>query len=424
MLQAGKTCKLEKKMRCKHVENLGLIPRILYRENNVKNYFCKTCFDNKYFRKECANCKVSKEIKDFIIIEKNDQKKEFYCDLNCYKKVNEKIVENPTDEKSSPENITDNPLENFSDFHKRLFSACKAGHLYNVQEIINSCSKIFLKNYLSTCHDIVSVICQEGHVHLLKYLITKGLIFDKNQALLTASTFGKIRILKYLIKNGADIHANDDLAVRYAIENGHVETVKYLHSIEVGVNPFTTSVSGFIFACGNGHLKMVDYLMDKNVDLGNKWRDAIFKARENGHINIVKYIENVMEKRGIFNPPSNFHYLTDNDFKFINCVFKYIGKIFPILIHVCDSDIRNGNIIHIFQKLSKEISHINIGVFQYDTIKYPKVRYERFTRFYMNQDQNRDYIEELSDFALKDFISRIFPNISLKKEISFLSVKK
>ena len=37
-----------------------------------------------------------------------------------------------------------------------------------------------------------------------------------------------MEVVKYLVDNGADIHANDDCALRWAAEHGRLEVVKYL----------------------------------------------------------------------------------------------------------------------------------------------------------------------------------------------------
>jgi hypothetical protein len=39
-------------------------------------------------------------------------------------------------------------------------------------------------------------------------------------------------VVKYLVENGANIHARDDEALRLASYNVHIEVVKYLESIK------------------------------------------------------------------------------------------------------------------------------------------------------------------------------------------------
>lgn len=563
MLQAGKTLKTEKKMRCVHTD---VYSRVLYRENNVKNYFCKTCFDSKYLPKKCTQCGRDREIKDFAIVLKNEHSRDHYCDVECYKgfskgfneksdkKINtekeQNIIKNLIEEKpgitvpknfyiltdndfelsgsmlylaeknvnicpmlvytytvlgekaigifeqlsnefpnvnigifkqngskyvhhipntstvkfysqrndysfflgnhdietikrfitektekitdkiindkepdtidNSPENqsdpMTEIPVVNFSDIHKKLFSVCQKGRLDKVKKIFKKwCSYDFLKKYLPTCDDILTVICKEGHTQVLDYIIMKGMNIenDKKDYLLTvASMSGKIYMVKYLVSIGANIHAKGNLAVEYAINNGHTEVVKYLRS----KGGFITCIqSGFISSCAKGRLDMVEYLLTEGADLENRWKEAISVAKTNNHTNIVEYLEKTMEERGIFTPPSNYHYLTDDDF-ILGCgKFQYIGTIFPILILFCDSDRVNG--IKSFQQLSKEIPSINIGIFQYNNSKYAKNMSCQFTvKFYENLKKYTLYTGNTVGNDLKPFVLNIIEKMGKTKD--------
>ncbi len=54
---------------------------------------------------------------------------------------------------------------------------------------------------------------------------------EDDDALIGASSNGKIKVVKYLVElkpDGANIHGEDDGALRYSSENGHTEVVKYL----------------------------------------------------------------------------------------------------------------------------------------------------------------------------------------------------
>ena len=46
-----------------------------------------------------------------------------------------------------------------------------------------------------------------------------------------ASKYGHLEVVKYLVSNGANIHAQNDWALILASENGHLEVVKYLESL-------------------------------------------------------------------------------------------------------------------------------------------------------------------------------------------------
>jgi ankyrin repeat protein len=46
-----------------------------------------------------------------------------------------------------------------------------------------------------------------------------------------ASEYGHLEVVKYLVEQGADIHAFDDYALRFANSNKHREVVNYLNNL-------------------------------------------------------------------------------------------------------------------------------------------------------------------------------------------------
>ena len=51
-------------------------------------------------------------------------------------------------------------------------------------------------------------------------------------ALGLAAVFGNLNIVKYLVDQGVNIHANDDYALEWATTNNHQEVVDYLKNYE------------------------------------------------------------------------------------------------------------------------------------------------------------------------------------------------
>ncbi len=49
-----------------------------------------------------------------------------------------------------------------------------------------------------------------------------------SKILIAASEDGNLDVVKYLVSQGADIHADKDWALGLAAENGHLAIVKYL----------------------------------------------------------------------------------------------------------------------------------------------------------------------------------------------------
>ena len=56
----------------------------------------------------------------------------------------------------------------------------------------------------------------------------KDVTADDNYAIRWASENGHLEVVKYLVQNGADVAADDNYAIRWAAKKGHLEVVKYL----------------------------------------------------------------------------------------------------------------------------------------------------------------------------------------------------
>jgi predicted metal-binding protein len=77
--------------------------------------------------------------------------------------------------------------------------------------------------------------------------------------LFESSKFGNLTDVKHLIEQGADIHANNDSALRYSIEAGRLHTVKYL--VEQGANIYANNDYALKHSADNKYLEIVEYLI-------------------------------------------------------------------------------------------------------------------------------------------------------------------
>ena len=75
-----------------------------------------------------------------------------------------------------------------------------------------------------------------GILSLVKYFLKQGadIHAGNNDALKSAAEYGHLDVVKYLVEQGADLHANNDEALRLADEHNHPEVVRYL--INQGAN--------------------------------------------------------------------------------------------------------------------------------------------------------------------------------------------
>ena len=65
---------------------------------------------------------------------------------------------------------------------------------------------------------------------MVEYLHKNGadITADNNYAVKWASANGHLEVVKYLHENGADVTGNDNYAVMHAAENGYSDVVRYL----------------------------------------------------------------------------------------------------------------------------------------------------------------------------------------------------
>ena len=97
-----------------------------------------------------------------------------------------------------------------------------------------------------------------------------------------------VNTIKYLVDNGADIHASDDYALRWFSEKGHLDVVKYL--VEIGANIHACNEQALRWSAFNGNLKLVKYLIEKGSDIHAHAEYALRYAAENVHLEVVKYL--------------------------------------------------------------------------------------------------------------------------------------
>jgi ankyrin repeat protein len=104
-------------------------------------------------------------------------------------------------------------------------------------------------------------------VNTWEYLFTqeRNIIDWINWGLMWSAEYGHINIVKYLVENGADIHARDDLALRISAENGHKKIVEYL--TENGADIHARDDQALRLAAQNGHKEVAEYLTENGADI-------------------------------------------------------------------------------------------------------------------------------------------------------------
>ena len=96
------------------------------------------------------------------------------------------------------------------------------------------------------------------------------------------------KVISELLDEGANIHANDDLALHWASDNGNFEIVKLL--LDKGANIHANNDQAFRSASYNGHLEIVKLFLDRGADINALDGSALSSASHYDYYKIVKLL--------------------------------------------------------------------------------------------------------------------------------------
>ena len=82
---------------------------------------------------------------------------------------------------------------------------------------------------------------------------------------ISASGNGDLKMVEYLVKNGANVTALDNSAVIWASIHGHLKMVEYL--VKNGADVTDQDNSAIFWTNRNGHLKIVDFLLKNGASM-------------------------------------------------------------------------------------------------------------------------------------------------------------
>jgi hypothetical protein len=99
-----------------------------------------------------------------------------------------------------------------------------------------------------------------GHIEVVKFLVQNGadIHADNDYALRWSASNGYIDVVKFLVQNGADIHASDDWALQWSAEHGHIDVVKFL--VENGADIHACDDYPLRWSTEYCHIEIIDYL--------------------------------------------------------------------------------------------------------------------------------------------------------------------
>ena len=109
---------------------------------------------------------------------------------------------------------------------------------------------------------------------------------DLDTRLIDAADHGDTKAVQTLLAAGANVHENDDCALRLAADAGHTETVRVL--LAAGADAHAEDDGALRWAADNGHTETVNVLFEAGSDVHAWDAYSLGMAAQNGHAETVQ----------------------------------------------------------------------------------------------------------------------------------------
>ncbi len=130
---------------------------------------------------------------------------------------------------------------------------------------------------------------KSGDLLLVKSFFLKKIDFKiQNDLLVIAAENGHLEIVKYLVDNQVNIDEKGNLALNFSSANGHLEVVKYL--VLKGADIHADNAFSLRLASEKGHLEIVKYLVKQGANIYSQEDEILRNASENGDSEMMKYL--------------------------------------------------------------------------------------------------------------------------------------
>ncbi len=136
-----------------------------------------------------------------------------------------------------------------------------------------------------------------GNLEMVQYLVSVGADIHalNDNALRTACAYSRLDIVQYLVSVGANIHVDNDIALREASYKDGLETVQYL--VSMGADIHALNDSALRIACANDNLNVVKYLVSIGADIRADNDGALREAYRSNNCRILHYLETLYAKK-------------------------------------------------------------------------------------------------------------------------------
>jgi len=162
------------------------------------------------------------------------------------------------------------------------------GHLQLVKHLVCKGNISNCKWHLPTRY-----AARNGHLKIVSYLISKGFCCGVNVdiVLRDAAKYGQLGIVRYIINNykiKISCHFNCNKTLSFAFREGHINIVKYL--VTKGQNINKLDIWSIKCAITNGHYSVIQYIFDRNINTFNVCEEYINLAFKHNRSKILKLL--------------------------------------------------------------------------------------------------------------------------------------
>jgi len=173
------------------------------------------------------------------------------------------------------------------DLNRTFIQAVLDGrNVEKIQELINRGADVHADDDYA-----VRIASENGYTEVVRLLLSRGadIHAKDNLALILAAHYGRFDVVKLLLENGANVHAdNDDYALKLASENGHTEVVKLLLANDAAVH--AGDDYAVRWASQKGHTEVVRLLLSRGANIHAKGNRALILAARDGRFDVVKLL--------------------------------------------------------------------------------------------------------------------------------------
>ena len=222
-----------------------------------------------------------------------------------------------------------------------LIMACMEGDLEFVQTLVEA--GININGIGTEGFTPLMVAASNQESKIVKYLIEQGADVNATtngwNALIEAADEGSLKSMKFLLEAGADVNyfwtPGSPTAITMAASENYLECLELLIEYGADINGVGSSMPPLHIAAEEGNLKIIDYLITRNVDIHKKdlfGRTALMYAAEEGN---TRSFERLMNAGANIDTKDNEGY-TAKDFAWEegeHGIFKAYNNLDNIDIH-------------------------------------------------------------------------------------------